>query len=141
MVAQVKRHRYTSLPCRTYRAPVKSTPVNVNGCTSCVLNRGRGGGSGAGYSFPVILRQVTQWCNIDLTYWRAAGIQYDCRKAVTVMAVPEWQSLTCMSRMTNLDSECLEGSRYGNLVVSLTGALWMRPPQRSNPSVSKNSRS
>ena len=31
------------------RALVKSTPVNVNGCTSCVLNQGRGGGSGVGW--------------------------------------------------------------------------------------------
>ena len=87
------------------------------------------------------LTQVTQWCNIDLTYWRAAAIQYDWRKAIAIVVVPEWQRLTCMSRMTNLDSECFEGSRYGNLVVSLIGALWMCPPQRSSPSVSKNNQS
>lgn len=70
-----------------------------------------GGGSGAGYGFPLALQQVTQWCNIDLMYWHAAGIQYDYRRAVTVAVVPEWLSLTCISRMTNLDSECLESSR------------------------------
>ena len=62
---------------------MKFTPVNVNECTSCVLlNQGRGGGSDAGYSFPVILWQVMHWKNIDFTYWCAAGIQYDCHKAV-----------------------------------------------------------
>ena len=62
VVAHVKRHRYTltsSLPCCTYKAPVKSTPVNVNGCTSCVLSWG---------GLPIILLHITQLRRMDFTW-------------------------------------------------------------------------
>ena len=36
---------------------------------------------------------------------------------------------------------CLGGRRYGNLVSSDTGALWIRPPHRRMPSLSRKSRS
>ena len=71
-------------------------------------------------------------------YWHAAGIQYVCHKAVTVAVVPEWQSLIWI---TNLDSKCLKGSKYGNLVALLTGVLWICPPQCSSLLASMNSRS
>ena len=72
-------------------------------------------------------------------YWHEAGIQYNCHKVATVhvVVIPEWYSLTCISRILNLNSKCLEGSKYGNLVASLTRPLLMHSPQSSNSSASK----
>ena len=41
-------------------APVKSTPVTVNGSACCSLDFGSGGGSGRSYDSPEIFLQVTQ---------------------------------------------------------------------------------
>ena len=79
VVAQVNRHMYTfssSLFCRTYNAPVKSTPVTVKGVTSRVLTSGSGAGSGAGNGLPQCLLQTTQWRSKVLMYYQAVGIQY-----------------------------------------------------------------
>ena len=68
-VAQVKRHMYTlaSKPrtSSTNSAPVKSTPVTLNG--SCIRDFGSGAGSGAGYGFPTTFRHVTQQRSTHLT--------------------------------------------------------------------------
>ena len=94
---------------------------------------GSGAGSGVGYDLPETLRQMTQLRIIDLINCLAAGIQNDCRRAVSVAPVPEWHSVVCMSRTISEDRGCLDGRRYGNFVTSLSGALWMRPPHRRYP--------
>ena len=63
VVAQVNKHMYTfssPLLCRTYNAPVKSTPVTVKGVTSRVLTSGSGARSVAGNGLPQCLLQTTQ---------------------------------------------------------------------------------
>lgn len=57
----------------TYIAPVKSTPVTVNGGESLVRIAGSGGGSGILYGWLVILRHVTQRTVNDLLYKLSGG--------------------------------------------------------------------
>jgi len=43
------------------KAPVKSTPVTLNGAAHDVLDLGSGGASGAEYGFPETFLQVTHF--------------------------------------------------------------------------------
>ena len=76
--AHVNKHMYTFLsssPFLTCNAPVKSTPVTVNGGHSVTRTLGKGGGLGALYGFPDSLLHVTHWRSNFLTRCRMEGIQ------------------------------------------------------------------
>ena len=78
VTAHVKMQIYTFVSpslSLIYRAPVKSTPVTVNGGDSVTQTFGSGGGSGAWKGFPFNLLQITHCLNNFLTHWRIDGIQ------------------------------------------------------------------
>ena len=136
VVAQVNKHMCTfssPLLCRTYNAPVKSTPVTVKEVMSRVLTSESGAGSGAGNGLPQCLLQTTQWRSNALVYCRVVGIQYVWWIAVKVLFVLAWKSLAWILWITSDVNWCFGGSRYGNLASWLIGALWILPPQRINP--------
>ena len=78
VTAHVKMQIYTFVSpslSLIYRAPVKSTPVTVNGGDSVTRTFGSGGGSGARKGFPFNLLQTTHCLNNFLTHWCIDGIQ------------------------------------------------------------------
>jgi hypothetical protein len=70
-------YAFVSLPVLSFtnKAPEKSTPVTEKGGASSTLYLGRGGGSGALYGFPSVLRQMTHFLIITRTIWRIDEIQ------------------------------------------------------------------
>lgn len=126
---------------RTYRGPVKSTPVTVKGADFWTRSLGRGAGSGALKATPSNFLQVTHDRSNLRTYWRMQVIQKVCRSAVTVALTPECSCFLWVSYTMSVVRGCSFGNRNGNLVTSLRLALWILPPQRRNPSSSRNSRS
>ena len=143
MDAQVNKQTYAlcSLPVqsRTYRAPVKSTPVTVKGVVSSTLYLVNGGGSGAAYGLPGTLLHVTHFRTTDWTHWRIYGIQYFCRRWVMTEVTPEWSWEEWASVTIRRVIACLAGKIYGNLASSCNGALCIMPPQRMSPVSSRNS--
>ena len=109
-------------PC-VYNAPVKSTPVIVNGGESLSLSFGNGGGSGELYGCPETLRQITHLKMADLTRCRMLGIQNFCHRNVTVLSKPECRWLKWASSITNAVNLSFGGSRYGDFASSSSGAL------------------
>lgn len=80
VTAHVKMQMYTFITPSlsfTYRAPVKSTPVTVNGGASVTQTFGSGGGSGVLKSFPIAINllQTTQHLSNFLTCWRIDNVQ------------------------------------------------------------------
>ena len=98
-----------------------------------------GGGSGIAYGFPDVFLHVTHFLMIVLILWRADGIQYFWRMAVSVALTPPCSCATWAFLMTSVVMVCREGRSYGNFANSERGALWMRPPHLSSPSWSINS--
>ena len=66
---------FSSFIPQTYNAPVRSTPVMVNGSDCCTRSLGSGGGSGALYGAPEYFLQVTHCLIVLLTRCLMAGIQ------------------------------------------------------------------
>ena len=70
VLAHVNKHMYTfcSPPVlRTNKAPVKSTPVTLNGAAHNVRDLGSGGASGTEYGLPETFWQITHFLTKFLT--------------------------------------------------------------------------
>ena len=134
VLAHVKRHTYAFPICplrsRIFNAPVKSTPVTVNGCDSRNRSCGKGGGSGLLNGVPDNFLQMIHFRNILFTVCLICGIQYLCRSNVIVLFVPECELRICASCMIKLVSLSFVGRSIGYFALSLIGALCMRPLQR-----------
>ena len=124
-----------------YSAPVKSTPVMVNGATSLRWSLGNSAGSGAEYGLPWWHLQIVQWRRSRLMHCQPEGTQYCCLSAVRAMFTPPWKSELWSEYMSNFVKPCFGGRRCGNLALSLRGALWIRPPHLRRPSSSRKRRS
>jgi len=108
-----------------YNAPVKLTPITVNGSIICTWCFGTGGRFGA---FPHSLLHTTQCLNMFLTH---------CRYPKSV----GYMSQCCLFQCGNVShghaissvSLCFLGKRKGNLVEWETGALCILPLQQIIP--------
>jgi len=125
VVAQVNKQIYTFCSlvlCCTYRAPVKSIPITVNGATSLVRTIGSGAGSGAGYGLPICLLQMVQHHSSVLMYYLAVSIQNCCLVAVNVLlryrfnATSHLRVLHTQIHNPLLARESTRTSRLGNRV-------------------------
>ena len=99
--------------------------VNGDSDDTSSLSFGKGGGSGALYAFPVTFVQLTHFRITHATSCLADGIQNICLRC--------WFCIW-MSDISKDVSLFFFGNRYAS---SGSGALFMHPPHRINPSLSR----